>query len=71
MQPDIFSQIMHAHSRHVAALFHRAFFSNAGYEAVRRGGVKAKRRPRQSNSDRFVIEEALSTPPGLSPPPGL
>jgi hypothetical protein len=50
---DIFSQIMHAHSRHVAALFHRAFFSNAGYEAVRRGGVKAKRRPRQSNSDRF------------------
>ena len=50
---DIFSQIMHAHSRHVAALFHRAFFSNAGYEAVRRGGVRAKRRPRQSNSDRF------------------
>jgi hypothetical protein len=43
MQPDIFSQIMHSHSRHVAALFHRTFFSNAGYEAVRRGGVRAKR----------------------------
>ena len=50
---DIFSQIMHAHSKQVAALFHRAFFSNAGYEAIRRGGVRAKRRPRQSNSDRF------------------
>ena len=82
---DIFSQIMHAHSRHVAALFHRAFFSNAGYEAVRRGGVRAKRRPRQSNSDRkieeealrpqseyrFIEEEALRPPPGLSLPPGL
>ena len=65
-QPDVFSSIMHSHTRHVAALFDRAFLSNAAYEAVRRRGVRAARhRPRgPKSSNGAVRRQAASAGPG-------